>query len=218
MVRQIWRARITYLVTDALMQLIASPTSPYSRKVRIVLQEKDLDDKVEIVLVNPLAADAITVIKNPLGKVPALVRDNDSILFDSPVICAFLDTLADAPVLLPRNGAARWIVERAQALGDGVMDAAFNMVSERRRPEAEQSAYWMDRWRQAIDRGLSAMEEDVAQYGVDVDLGRITYVTALSYLDLRHADIAWRTSHSRLQDLYATFKERSSFTSTAYVQ
>jgi glutathione S-transferase len=196
------------------MQLIISPTSPYARKVRIVALEKGLSKQIEELNVNPLAVDAHEAVLNPLGKVPTLVRDDGSLLFDSPVICRYFDSLSDQPRLVPLGGEALWKMERAQALGDGILDAAFSMVLEGRRTDAEQSEYWLSRWRGAIGRALAAMSSDIETAGSDFDLGHITYVCALDYLDFRLADIPWRVQHPILAAWHDHVSERPSCKST----
>lgn len=196
------------------MQLIISPTSPYARKARIVALEKSLSKQIEEVIVNPLAIDAHEAVQNPLGKVPALVRDDSSLLFDSPVICRYLDSLSDSPRLVPVKGEALWKMERAQALGDGILDAAFSIVLEKRRIDAEQSEYWLSRWRDAINRALAEMNLDIATADKGFDLGHITYVCALNYLDFRHPDNPWREQHPKLAVWHDLVSERQSCKAT----
>ncbi|MCI5046381.1 MAG: glutathione S-transferase N-terminal domain-containing protein [Aquisalinus sp.] len=197
------------------MQLIISPTSPYARKARIVAIEKGLEDRVEIINTNPLAPEAQQTVRNPLGKVPCLVLEDGDLLFDSPVICAYLNSLSSDPELFPQ-GENRWRAERAQALGDGIIDAAFNMVLESRRTDSEQSAYWMERWRGVILRGVAAAEEDLASYSGGFDIGLIAYASALGYLDFRHPEIAWRDNHADLAVWFEDISARRSMSATAH--
>jgi glutathione S-transferase len=170
------------------MKLLASDTSPYARKTRICALEKGV--ALEVVTTNPLGEDVAALhAANPLGKIPALLLDDGVTLYDSRVICEYLDTLAPAPRLLPASGAARFDCLRRQALADGVMDAAFNLVMEGRRPEAQRSKDWQARWRAGILRGVAAMEARET-----FDLGQIATAAALGYLDFRLSDIQWRAS------------------------
>ncbi len=198
------------------MQLIISPTSPYAWKTRIVRLEKGLSDRVEMIEANPVADGAADLVRNPLGKVPCLVREDGSLLFDSPVICAYLDSLGDAPSLFPREGERRWQADRAHALGDGVIDAAYNIVIENRRTDAEQSAFWIDRWQTAIKRSLEDMAHSLQGSATPFTIGDISYAAALGYLDFRHPDIEWRTTHPALKDWYHRIAERQSIKAAPY--
>ena len=143
------------------MRLFYAGTSPYARKVRVVIAEKGLEAQVDGHLCSPF--DDVPELKavNPLNKVPCLALDDGTALYDSAVIVEYLDSLDSATRLIPGDGAARWTVLRQQALGDGILDAAFNTVVESRRPEAQQSPSWNERWRSAIDRSLAAMDGEI---------------------------------------------------------
>ncbi|MEL6726184.1 MAG: glutathione S-transferase N-terminal domain-containing protein [Pseudomonadota bacterium] len=198
------------------MDLIVSVTSPYARKARIVRLEKGLQDRVRVIEASPLAEGSQAIIRNPLGKVPSLILSDDRVLFDSPVICAYLDALDGAPTLTGQTGKARWACEHAQALGDGIMDAAFSTVMERRRPKPEQSDFWLARWQASLDGGLDAMDRDIEARGDIFDVGAIACAVALGYLDFRLPETAWRTGRSALQDWYAKQIARPSFIETDY--
>ncbi|MBB86098.1 MAG: glutathione S-transferase, partial [Xanthomonadales bacterium] len=116
------------------MQLLCTLTSPFARKVRMFALAKGVSDRIELVPSNPLDDPDALLRINPLSKVPALVLDDGMGLYDSRVICEYLDTLMDAPVLIPRQSDQYWNLMRHQALADGLMDAAVNIVFERRRP------------------------------------------------------------------------------------
>ena len=190
------------------MRLYASLTSPYARKVRIVAAEKGLGEAVTLVAANPLMLDPPELVThNPLGKIPVLQLDNGDSLYDSRVICEYLDGMASQPRLIP-DGAARWQVLREQALADGIMDAAFNLVMERRRPPETQSAEWCARWSGAIGRGVSALTFDPSRF----DLGQIAAASAIGYLHFRLGDLAWETPQAR--DWWAHIKQRESVAST----
>ncbi len=174
------------------MKLYYSPTSPYACKVRILVRERGLEQAVQEVSVNPLDPDAPIPVPGPLGKVPVLVTDEGQVFFDSPVICAFLDQQGEAAALLPLSGPARWGVERAQALGDGLIDAAVSLVMEGRRPATERSSYWQARWQGVIERVLPVIAHGLEAHGQGVDLGHISWLCALGYLDFRLPAIDWR--------------------------
>jgi glutathione S-transferase len=192
------------------MKLFTSDTSPYGRKVRILLAEKAMTGDVQVIDTSPLGGDTAALrAANPLSKIPALVRDDGEALFDSRVICEFLDTLGPGPRLLPA-GAERFAVLRRQALADGVMDAAFNLVMEKRRPEGERSAEWMTRWRENILRATAAMEAPAA-----FDLGAIATAAALGYLEFRLPDIAWRAGAPEIAAWWDEARMRESVKATA---
>ncbi len=195
------------------MKLYTSGTSPYARKVRMVVIEKELRDRVEVVAVNPMTDDPALMAANPLGKVPALVTDDGTTIFDSPVICAYLDEVGGAPPLLPL-GTGRWQALTADALTDGVMDAAFATVMELRRPAAQRSEMWMERWLRAVVRSLDAVEADFGAYEGPVSLAQIGLGAALGYLDFRLANLAWRDERPTTAAWYAAFSARPAMLET----
>ena len=195
------------------MKLFTSDTSPYGRKVRIVLAEKGLTERVEIVSQSPLAGEQAALrAVNPLGKIPALVSEQGRTLYDSRVICEYLDGLAPSPILIPEGGPSRIDALRRQALGDGLMDAAFNLVMERRRPEAQRSEEWATRWTDAIHRAAAAMAADVSD---TFDLGAISFAAALGYADFRLGDLAWGKRAPKAAAWWSVISERASVKTTA---
>jgi len=200
------------------MRLLSSPTSPYARKVRMTLIEKGLADQVTVDAAVPLgtAEEAAAVRRvNPLAKIPALVLDTGEALYDSPVICEYLDSLGTGPTLLPAAGPARWTALRRQALGDGVADAAFNIVMEHRRPEAQRSTEWLDRWARAVHGAADALEQELAHGALGFDLGAIALSAAFGYLDFRLPQIDWRGGRPRLAAAFLDLAARPSFIATA---
>lgn len=195
------------------MQLIYAKPSPYSRKARVTVLEKDLADRVEEIVVSPLEDPAALLEANPLGKVPALRLDDGRCLYDSWVICEYLDSLAPTPRLIP-HGAARFDVLRRAALADGVLDAAVTARMELLRPEAIRWAPWTDRQQRAIRRGLVVMEKDVAALGGEVTLAHIEFAVALGYLDFRLPELAWRDAHPALAAWQDAFRQRPSMQAT----
>ena len=200
------------------MRLLSSPTSPYARKVRMTLIEKGLADQVTVDAAVPLGtADEAAAVRrvNPLAKIPALVLDTGEALYDSPVICEYLDSLGTGPTLLPAAGPARWTALRRQALGDGVADAAFNIVMEHRRPEAQRSTEWLDRWARAVHGAADALEQELAHGALGFDLGAIALSAAFGYQDFRLPQIDWRAGRPRLTEAFAELAARPSFVATA---
>lgn len=197
------------------MKLVVSPTSPYSRKVRVLIIEKGLQDTVEIVMASPLADGTQDIIRNPLGKVPSLILPDGKVVFDSPVICAFIDAKFSGPRLVPVDGNRKWNSDCAQALGDGILDAAFNIVMERQRPSVEQSAFWKERWATAIMNGVKAIDEARTELSSDLNIGAITCAVALGYLEFRLPEIEWRSDFPELKSFFGDFSQRPSFFQTA---
>jgi glutathione S-transferase len=181
------------------MQLLSHPFSPYGRKVRIAMAMKGLDDRIEVTQVdtNPLENPDIVRV-NPLGKIPALVVDGDTAVFDSHVICEYLDNLAPAPVLFPKGGVERVRTLTLGALADGILDAALLLVYEKRfRPEERWHAPWQTRQQLKIDRSLDALEQKPPVWKDAPDYGHLTLAVALGYLDFRHEG-SWRAGHPGL--------------------
>ncbi|HET8729157.1 MAG TPA: glutathione S-transferase N-terminal domain-containing protein [Alphaproteobacteria bacterium] len=197
------------------MKLYWSPASPYARKVRAVAHEKGVADRIEEIAVDAFADPQELLATNPLGKVPALVLDDGTALYDSPVICAYLDEVFAGGPLMPREGVSRWAVLRAEALADGVMDIGLGLTLERRKPETERSPTMATRWRVQLARALDAMAYELPGLPGQVTLGYIAFACALGYLDLRHPDVAWREGRPKLTAWYEAFADRPSIASTA---
>ncbi len=203
------------------MQLIYSPTSPYARKVRMLVIEKGLTDRVEVIVANPLQDPPELLAANPLAKVPALIVEPHVepgggpgfTLFDSPLLCAYLDSLC-VPRLIPEAGPERWQVLRREALADGITDAAVSSVMEGRRIESQRSPEWLARWRSAILRGVIELEKEAEVLGGRFDLGAIASATALAYLDFRLPQIDWRAQAPGLSAWLEGVCSRESFAAT----
>jgi glutathione S-transferase len=180
------------------MQLFFSPGSPFARKVRVLVRERGLLGHVQETALSP-HDDAPELLRtNPLGKVPAL-HTPELLLFDSQVICEYLDTLEGpgaAPRFVPPSGPERIAALRGQALGDGLMDAAVASVLELRRPRPMQSPHWLRRWRQVVERAVDALAD--ARPPARFDIAAVSIACGLAYLDFRFADIAWRDAHPSL--------------------
>ncbi len=194
------------------MKLLCSHTSPYARKVRIVALEKGIE--LEEILTNPLESPDWLLKVNPLSKVPALITRSGETLYDSRVICEYLDSQNDQNKLLAPAGKSRWLTLRQQALSDGLLDAAVASVFEGKRSDAQQSAHWKNRWDEAIKRSVSVMAQDITGLQ-SLTLGSIGCATALAYLDFRHANLDWRKSSKKLSHWLEQFSDRESFRATA---
>jgi glutathione S-transferase len=173
------------------MKLLHSPNSPYARKVRMTILEKGLGAKVTLMAANPAGAEAEMVRKaNPLGKVPCLILDDGAGLYDSPVICAYLDSLSPSPMLIPAAGPARWEVLRLEALADGIMDAAVSARMESLRPDGQKSADMIAHWHAGIGRGAAQLAAEARLSSQAWDLGHLAAAAAIGYLHLRLPELA----------------------------
>ena len=191
------------------MKLNFSKTSPFVRKVMVCAHEKGLADNIE--LIDELEDLSAT---NPLSKVPALITDDGKAIYDSLVICFYLDGLSPAPVLIPADTNARVAVLTSHALSNGVMDAAVATVMEVRRPEDKQWDDFKASQCGKIERALDGLENDVSGYADTVDLSTISVGAMLGYLDLRMAELGWRKRCAGLAEWYEGFSARPSMQAT----
>jgi len=199
-----------------LMKLISADASPFARKVRVLLLEAGLADQVEIISVTttPFATDPQVASANPLGKLPALLRNEGPALYDSRVITRYLDDMAGAG-LYP--SARLWEVLTLEATADAVMEAALLMVYEHRvRPAEKVSDEWIEaQWAKAA-RALDAIEARwMSHLSGPLDMGQIAVGCALSYLDFRLGDRDWRAGRRALAEWHETFAARESMAATA---
>ena len=180
-----------------MMILRSVPASPYGRKVKIAAKLLGLFDRLQIEAANTNdPADSLHQ-QNPLGKIPALILEDGSVLFDSRVIAEYLDNRAGGGILFPRNS-ARWPVLTLAALADGIMDASLLLRYERTtRPEAMWSAPWIVTQQSKIDRALTSLETAPPALTTPPHIGQIGVACALGYLDLRFEG-RWRTAHPKL--------------------
>jgi glutathione S-transferase len=199
---------------DRQMQLLSSPTSPYARKVRICLIELGLGDRVSVTDANPMGEDGVVAAANPLGKIPALVRPGESAIFDSTVICEYLDAIAGGGRLFPTIPSSRFDALVRHALAQGVMDAAFSLVMEARREEAARSAYWMSRWADAIRRGLLEMSKREEADPTPVDIGWIAQAAAVGYVEFRLPHLADPEGSGALRKWWLAAQVRPSVAAT----
>ncbi len=194
------------------MKLRFSPTSPFVRKVMVMAHEIGLAERIELVATD--ARDASVKFENPLGKVPTLITDGGEALFDSRVICEFLDGLHDGAKLFPAAGGERLQALRLQALADGIMDAAILQIYENLRPEAQRSPDWLAKQKGKVAGGLDALEDQVDGFGEAFTIGLLSVGCILGYLDFRFSDDNWRADHPGLADWFETIIDRPSMTAT----
>ena len=198
------------------MKLVASLTSPYARKVRIVMAEKRID--CEVMPDNVWAADSKVGQFNPLGKVPVLVLDDDLCLYDSRVITEYLDGVTPVSRLIPEGGRERALVKRWEALADGITDAGVAIFLERKRDAAQQGADWMKRQAGKIESGIAAASRELGErdwcHGVGMTLADIALGCSLLWLEFRLPEFKWRTQYPNLKAHVEKLEVRPSFAET----
>ena len=200
----------------AKMKLYYSPGSPYARKVRITALETGLDKKIEMVnvVLTPVAANTDVDKHNPIGKIPALsVKGMD--LFDSPVICEYLDAQQKGRKLLARKGRDRWVALRLQAMADGLLDAALLVRYEGfLRPEEKRWPEWSKGQMKKIEGVLDQLEAETKSLKGKLTLGTISVICALGYLDFRFASHDWRAKRPKLAKWFASVSKLTSVKAT----
>ncbi len=198
------------------MKLMYSPTSPYVRKVMVVAVEKGLDKKIEKITAatTPVSPNPDVMAQNPLAKVPTLKADGLS-LYDSPVICEYLDSRSKKKAFFPAKGKARFNALRQQALGDGLLDAALLVRYEiTLREEPMRNAAWHEAQMKKIRSALDQMEREAGSLKGSLTIGHVTFACALGYLDFRFADEGWRNGRKKLAAWYDKFAQRPSMKAT----
>ena len=198
------------------MKLAYSPTSPYVRKVMVLLHETgQLDDvTLETMHTTPVEPDSALLPQNPLGKVPALERPEGPTLYDSRVICAYLDDRAGGK--LYGTGSRHWDTLTLEATADGILDAALLMVYEGRlRPESAQMPEWVEAQWNKVDRALTALNARwMSHLSGPLDMGQIAVACALGYVEFRHAARGWRRDKDALSEWFNGFESRPSMQAT----
>ena len=197
------------------MKLRYSATSPYVRKVVATAIETGLDSRIERVPTDPWSAETDLSGSNPLGKVPALEIEDGTVLFDSPVICDYLDSLHNGPKLHPELGPERWVALQHAAIGDGICDAAILRRLDSMRPEAQQSPEWQQRQARAVSRACDLLESEAEKLEWAVTIGHLAVACALGYLDFRFSADQWRQGRPKLAAWFENFSQRPSIASTA---
>ncbi|MDD4962757.1 MAG: glutathione S-transferase N-terminal domain-containing protein [Gallionella sp.] len=198
------------------MKLLGTNTSPYVRKVRLVLLEKQIPH--EYIVDAPRDPGSLSARVNPLARVPALILDDDFCVFDSPVITDYVDTLNDTPILIPHDPFARLRVKRWEALADGIMDAAVIVQVERLRATEHQHPGVFKVHNRTISHALEyaaqALGENSWFEGAAISLADLSLVSALLYLDLRQPERDWRTAHPNLAIWFERVHARPSVQAT----
>jgi glutathione S-transferase len=198
------------------MKLFYSAQSPYVRKCLVAAHELGLRERIELVpaAAHPVNRDRAIVAHNPLGKVPTLITDEGTVLYDSRVICEYFNAMANGN-LIAQPGPARWSVLVEQSLADGIMDAAVLTRYETvLRPEPLRWNDWIAGQLDKVTSGLAELERRTARFGERADLGTIAVGCALGYLDFRYASLAWREKHPNASTWFERFGARASMVAT----
>ena len=183
------------------MKLAYSPASPYVRKVTACAIKRGLDKQVERVKIGTTDPELLKF--NALSKVPTLILDDGSCIFDSPVICEYLDSVGSAPKLFPAAGPARWKALTQEALADGILDATQPRRREIALPQDEGRKSYIALQQGKVARALDEFEKQADSLGNLDTIGEITIGCALGYLDFRYANESWRPGHPKLEAWYA---------------
>jgi glutathione S-transferase len=202
-------------IQDQAMKLIGSYTSPFVRKISILLLEKGIE--FEFINEQPYNAENGVAQYNPLGKVPALVTDEGECWFDSPIIADYIELLGVAPRMLPADPKAALAIKQIEALADGIMDAGLASVREQARPAAQQSETELLRQREKISRSLDMCEQLIRDGKIkneEVNLATIAIACAIGYLNFRRVSPGWCVERPQLVKLAETLFQRESFAQT----
>jgi len=199
------------------MNLIFAPASPFARKVRVLILELGLQDRVRLQdpgAITPVSNNAVLNAVNPLGMLPALELDNGECLYDSPVICEYLNHVANGP-FFPAEADPRFRALGLQALADGILDLSVALRYEAAmRPQELQWPTWVDHQNEKIERGLDALETRCSQFEASPLIGEITVACTLGYRDFRFPDSDWRPGRPALTQWFSQIMQRDSLAST----
>jgi glutathione S-transferase len=200
------------------MKLYARPASPFVRKVRVMARETGLVDKIEeIMLGSPEEMMTEMPKHNPLGKIPALILDDDSILYDSKVICEYLDTLHDEPRFFPADEAKRWPALMLQGLADGISEAIIvASMNKFMRPDEYVYEPAVTFQLEKAERALADLNGKVQEFGDVLTIGSVSVACAIGYTDFRFPDLGWRDQNPELTAWNADFSERPSMKATHF--
>ena len=201
------------------MKLFASTTSPFARKARMLLHEREALDRVEVVYVDPWAAPDLLTARNPLSQVPTLVLDDHRVIIDSDVIGEYLDRHLPGARLIPEAGEAYWHVRVVQSLANGLLEASVAVFLElRRRPEPLRWEQWVGFQRATMGRTLDALEDLAPRLAEGFDYAAICVVAALGHLEFRQTAAAWRDGRRRLAAWFDGLQQRPSVRDTVPVE
>ena len=194
------------------MKLAYSPNSPYVRKCLVLAIQRGIDKQMALWTVGTTDPTLLKV--NPLSKVPTLVLDDGTALYDSPVICEYLDSVGDGPKMFPPVGPARWKALRQEALGDGILDATQPRRREIALPQDEGRQTYIALQQGKVKAALAVLEAEADSLGMLTNIGEITIACALGYMDFRYPNEPWRPGHPKLEAWYAKVSAMPAMTRT----
>jgi glutathione S-transferase len=193
------------------MKCYMTGNSPYARKIRVAAIETGLGDEVEWVTLTREERAELVPAMNPLGKVPVAVLDSGQVLLDSPVICAFVDSLNKGPKLIPESGEERWQVLTLEALGDGLGEAVIAVSQEAQKPDDKRTQAVIDRQASKANSGLAALDKQAGDFNDPPLMGEISVACALGYMEYRDVIPGWRETYPALSAWYTEILKRQSF-------
>ena len=199
------------------MKLRWSPTSPFVRKVVVLLKEKGIEEVVEKEKSNPLSREDRADTPSPLGQIPCLITDDGRSIYDSPIIMEFLDVECTGPEMLPRAGKERWAVLTRQALADGMISAMVVCFVESLKKPERQSAGIIAHNKAIVFNGISALEGDISGFSAKIDVGTISVAVAIAFADQTFPDYDWREDCPSLAEWFDAFNQRPSMTESVLV-
>jgi glutathione S-transferase len=190
------------------VKLFWSAASPYAREVLACAIAREIDGQIELVPTRVRLSEPALIAANPLSKIPCLITGDGTSLFDSPVICEYLDSIDDGTLpMFPRTGRPRWRALKQQAMADGILDAAVGLRRELQNPRDAARDAWIARQQAAIGRTLDELEQDPPHEALDI--GSIAVACALGYLDFRFGGEPWRPAHPSLTAWFAAFEKNA---------
>ncbi|MGY9019750.1 MAG: glutathione S-transferase N-terminal domain-containing protein [Alphaproteobacteria bacterium] len=193
------------------MKCYMTGNSPYARKIRVAAIESGLGDEVEWVTLTREERAELVPAMNPLGKVPVAVLESGQVLLDSPVICAYVDSLNKGPKLIPESGDERWAVLTLEALGDGLGEAVIGVSQEAQKPDDKRTQGVVDRQAGKANSGLAALDKQAGDFNEPPLMGEISVACALGYMEYRDVVPGWRETYPALSGWYANILKRQSF-------
>ena len=196
------------------MKGFATPSSPYARKVRMAAIETGQRDLIEWRMLTREERPKVVPPFNPLGKVPVVVLDSGEALYDSPVICAYVDSLHDGRKLIPDEAEGRWRALRLEALGDGLTESVVGIALEQAKPAGERTPALLERHGGKVASALAALEAEAATFRDTLTMGEIAVACALGYMEYRTVSPGWRETYPKLADWYNALANRPSFAET----
>ncbi|GAA6210932.1 MAG: glutathione S-transferase [Methyloligella sp.] len=196
------------------MRLIGSPTSPFVRKVRVLLIEKGFDD-IEVENVNAFEDPKELIAHNPMSRVPVMILTNGVAFYDSKLIVDYIESNMQGPKFVPEAGASRWFVLQAEAHADTMIDVAIRSMLERKRPAEKQMKEKIVRDEIAVARGVGAAAKMIKGMDAQLNLGHIAIACAMAYVDFRLPHLKWRDRHPELSAWYQEMRLRASMQATA---